>query len=177
MIEDTKDYAQSGLTIRAALIDQHHRFPDKAKRPKHLMWAGLRVVTADSWQIPLSGMVSAQFLSSPSEVEQGFDLDVDGGFKLQSDEWVHPLRTWYDRRFKDRAEYAFRAIKGPLWVWNVYKMNYENGRTVEEKWTENAGMWVEELSNEERIYHCSPGMSVKPDFRSLVFSVKVSQTQ
>ena len=56
----------------------------------------------------------------------------------------------------------------------VYKMKYSGGQVVEEKWTENAGMWVEQISPNERIYHCSDGMAHPPDFESLVFKITIS---
>jgi hypothetical protein len=55
-----------------------------------------------------------------------------------------------------------------MFVWNVYKMRYLGGKQVEEKWTENAGFWVEEPSDHSYILHCSHGAATPPDFESLV---------
>jgi hypothetical protein len=52
-------------------------------------------------------------------------------------------------------------------------MRHTRGQVVDEKWTGNSGMWVEEVSSNERIYHCSHGMAPKPDFDSLVFKVTI----
>ncbi len=59
-------------------------------------------------------------------------------------------------------------------VWNVYRMIYAGGLVVEEKWTENAGMWIEQDAPHERIYHCSHGMADPPDFESLVFKIGIT---
>ena len=56
-------------------------------------------------------------------------------------------------------------------------MQYASGQQVEEKWTENAGMWIEEISPTERIYHCSHGMAHPPDFESLVFKITIKLDQ
>jgi hypothetical protein len=53
-------------------------------------------------------------------------------------------------------------------------MRYPGGQVVEEKWTENAGMWVEQVTPYERVYHCSHGMANPPDFESLVFRVSIN---
>ena|SRR5258706_385726 len=173
MIEDTKDYGDSGLTIQAAMLDLFRRFPNKSRRPRFLLWQGLRVTTADSLRVPELGRVQGEFLASKGPVDQGFDLDVDGGFQLENGEWVHPLRTWNDPRFQSVVEYPFRSKDNLLWVWNVYKMKYSGGQTVEEKWTENAGFWIQEIDKTERIYHCSHGMANPPDFECLVLRIKV----
>jgi hypothetical protein len=169
------DYANSGLTIRRAMLDHVRRFPNKAERPDFILWNGLYVKTSDSFAVPETGIVEATFLSSKEGVEQGFDLEVGGWFRLENGEQVPLLRTWKDDRFEDGVEYPFLSGGGKLWVWNVYKMRYPGGKVVEEKWTENAGFWVERKSDSERTYHCSHGMANPPDFESLVFAVKVRE--
>lgn len=172
--EIQRDYARSGLTIQAAFVDQFKRFPDKRQRPRWILWDGLRIVTADAIEVPNKGIVRAEFLSRTDEVEQGFDIKVDGWLQLARGERVSLLRTWNDSSFENSVEYPFLAKDGRLRVWNVYKMRYPAGQVIEEKWTENAGMWVEALSPTERIYHCSHGMAHRPDFESLVFKITVN---
>ena len=170
-----RDYADSGLTIQYAMNDHAERFPDSKTRPKFLLWNGLRVWTSDSISIPREGVVRAEFLSADRSVRQGFDLKShDGWFELAGGQRVSLLRTWKDSRHEDAVEYRFQSRDGLLWVWNVYEMTYPNGETVEEKWTENAGFWVESVSDCERIYHCSHGMAKPPDFDALVFKVSVT---
>ncbi|HUV63274.1 MAG TPA: hypothetical protein VMW24_05205 [Sedimentisphaerales bacterium] len=171
----TRDYAESGLTIREAMLDHAKRFPNKAKRPDHILWAGHRIKTADVFHVPQRGIVRAEFLSAMEGVEQGFDIQLDGGWvELEQGEHVPHLRTWKDKDFDDVVEYPFFSPDERLWVWNVYKMKYPGGQIVEEKWTENAGFWIEHISENERIYHCSHGMATPPDFDSLVFKVRVN---
>lgn len=170
---EVRDYADSGMTIQYAMNDHARRFPDRQTRPRFLLWNGLRIWTSDVWTVPERGIVRGEFISAKEGAEQGFDLKLDGWVQLRDGEHVAVLRTWKDERLEDVVEYPFYSRDGLLWVWNVYKMIYRGGQIVEEKWTENAGFWVERLSESERIYHCSHGMATPPDFESLVFKVEI----
>jgi hypothetical protein len=44
---------------------------------------------------------------------------------------------------------------------------------VEDRWGDNAGMWIEDLGPQDRIYHCSQGASDPPTFADLVYRVTV----
>ena len=55
----------------------------------------------------------------------------------------------------------------------LIEMIHPGGQKVEEKWTENAGFWVEATGENERVYHCSHGMASPPDFDSLVYKVSI----
>jgi len=168
-----RDYADSGLTIQDATLDLARRFPDRKQRPDYLLWGGRRVKTGDRLSVPARGVIRGEFLSSKGDVEQGFDLEVDGWLRLKEGERVASLRTWQDPRYDPVVEYPFQTKSGQLWVWNVYKVRYPGDQVVEEKWTGNAGMWIEEPSPTERIYHCSPGVALRPDFESLVFRISI----
>lgn len=167
------DYAESNLTIREAMLDHVKRCPDKDERPDYVLWAGRRIKTSDVLHVPRNGIVRAEFLSAKDDVEQGFDLKVDGWFQLSNGERVSVVRTWKDERLPDVVEYPFFSRDGLMRAWNVYKMKYSGGQVVEEKWTENAGFWLEQMSEYERLYHCSHGMAKPPDFESLVFKVQI----
>lgn len=168
-----RDYADSGLTIQYAMLDHFKRFPDRIQRPDYVLWGGLQVKTGDFLAVPAQGIVRGEFLSSKGDVEQGFDLKLDGCIRLANGEEVSLLRTWNDPRYDPVVEYPFHSKDGRLWVWNVYKARYSGGQIVEEKWTENAGLWVEKVSELERIYHCSQGFVYPPDFESLVFKITI----
>ena len=168
-----REYADSGLTIQYAMLDHFKRFPDKTHRPDYILWYGLQVKTADALAVPPQAVVRGEFMSSKGDVEQGFDLKLDGWLRLGEGEQVSLLRTWDDPRYESFVEYPFHSNDGRLWVWNVYKARYLGGQVVEEKWTENAGMWVEVISPTDRIYHCSHGMAHPPDFESLVFRIYI----
>jgi hypothetical protein len=168
------DYAGSGLTIREAMVDHAKRFPTKARRPDHILWAGRCIKTSDVLHVCQKGIVRAEFLSAKEGVAQGFDIQFDNGWAdLGCCERVPHLRTWREDQLDDVVEYPFFCRDGRLWVWNVYRMRYPGGQVVEEKWTENAGMWIEEISTTERIYHCSHGSAHPPDFDSLVFRISI----
>jgi hypothetical protein len=171
---EQSDYGESGLTVQYAMLDHAKRYPDKAQRPPYILWDGLRITTADKILVPADGRVRGEFLSCDQDVRQGFDLKIDGGWiELAGGERVPLLRTWKDERLADIIDYPFCSPDGLLWVWNVYEMTYPGGQSVEEKWTGNAGFWVEVKSESERIYHCSHGMAHPPDFEALVFKISV----
>lgn len=167
------DYCDSGLTIREAMLDHGKRFPDRHNRPKYLLWNGLRIWTSDRITVPKEGIVRLEFLTSSPTIRQGADLEVDGWIKLAGGEHVALLRTWQDDRYEDVVEYPFFTEDGFLWTWNVYEMSYPGGQKIEEKWTENAGFWVETISENERIYHCSHGMASPADFNSFVYKLTI----
>lgn len=168
-----RDYADSGLTIQYAMVDHFKRFPDKSQRPAFVLWGGVQVKTADALPVPTHGVVRGEFLSSKGEVEQGFDVSAAGWIELARGERLRTLRTWNDPNYEPLVEYPYFTEDGHLWVWNVYKMKYRGGQAVEEKWTGNAGFWIESVSAQERIYHCSHGMAAPPDFESLVFKIAI----
>jgi hypothetical protein len=155
------------------MLDHVKRHPDKSARPRYILWDGRRVQTSDALSVPSEGVVQAEFIHVDQEVRQGFDLKVDGAFRLANGDELPVLRTWKDDRFEDVVEYPFFSRDGRLFAWNVYVMSYPSGEKVEQKWTENAGFWVELVSEQERVYHCSHGMANPPDFNALVFRVAV----
>ena len=147
--------------------------PPTRNEPLVIRWGDKWIQTSDAWQVPKSGVVRGEILSVRGDPDQGFDIKVDGWLKLSGGERVGTLRTWNDDRYEPSVEYRFHSDDGILRVWNVYKMRYPGGQVVQERWTENAGMWVERISEDQRVYHCSPGMASPPDFESLVFRVSV----
>jgi hypothetical protein len=165
------DYSRSGLSICAAMITDKENDPAKRTTPRKIRWGRFEIQTSDQVIAPLRGVVRAEFISVKPGLRQGFDLKVDGWFELLDGSKVPVLRTWTDERFEDIVEYPYSSRDGRLHVWNVYEMLYPDGSKVEEKWTENAGFWVEVLGSNKRIYHCSQGSADPPDFESLVFKV------
>jgi hypothetical protein len=171
------DYEKSGMSIQQAMVDHVEKNPDKASRPEHINWGGISVKTSDRIRVPMAGVITAEFLSAKGEIKQGFDLKVNGWFALVQGEHVPVLRTWRDDRFEDMVRYRYLSHDGFIWVWNVYRMEYAGNKTVDEKWTGNAGFWVESVSETETIYHCSHGACRPPDFESLVFRVKIAPNE
>ena len=169
------DYANTGLSIRAAMLDLVAKYPDKAVRPDHILWKGLPIKTGDCFSVATKGFVKLEILSRSPGVDQGVDLKIEGGaICLKGGEEVPLLRTWADDRYEDTVEYPYYSTVGRLCVWNVYKVYFPNGQIREEKWSGNAGFWVEMIDNNQRVYHCSHGNNSEPDFESLVFRLTVA---
>ncbi len=137
------------------------------------MWGTHRVQTSDALQVPTAGIVSIEFLTPERDIRQGIDLKLDGWIELPNRDRVPLLRTWLDPRFEDRLEYPYFSREGILRTWNVYEMVYSGGQKVEEKWTGNAGFWVEVKSDCERVYHCSHGAAGIPDFEAMAYRLTV----
>jgi hypothetical protein len=168
------DYASCGRTIQFALVDHAKRFPDKSHRPPFILWDGKRIWNTDAIPVPSQGIVRGEILSAATDIPQGFDLNLHKGWiELLGGERPELLRTWHDQRYEDVVEYPFVSGDGLLRTWNVYEVTYPNGQKVEEKWTSNAGLWVETINDSERIYHCSHGKADPPDFESFVYKVSV----
>ncbi|MGC1273496.1 MAG: hypothetical protein WBC44_07280 [Planctomycetaceae bacterium] len=168
------DYAKSGLTIQQAMVDHVRRFPDKTERPYYILWNDYFVQTSDELEVPNSGIVRAEFVSSSLSFQQGFDMKLHGHFLLSDGQKVATLRTWKDDDYEDAVEYHFDSLDNVMYVWNVCRITYPEGRILEEKWIDNAGFWVERLAPLDRVYHCSHSIAAPPDFESLVFRLKVT---
>jgi|GEM_PF-1704003 len=167
------DYSKSGMTIQQAMLDHVKRYPQKESRRGHIIWAEHAIKTADWWSVPVKGNIVAEILSVKKSIDQGFDFNVEGHLLLAGGEKVSLLRTWADDRYEDIVRYPYYSKSGRICIWNVYKMCYPNGKMIEEKWTGNAGFWVESVSENERIYHCSHGAAISPDFETLKFMVSI----
>lgn len=172
--DQARDYADSGMTIQSAMLDHARRFPDQASRPAHILWDGRRIKTGDSLAIPHLGTLRGEFLVAKGDIAQGFDVKVPGGgLLLPGGKKVELLRTWNGAELEQVVTYPFECPGGVMRIWNVYKMRYGAGHEVEEHWTGNAGFWVEEVSERDRIYHASHGAADPPDFESLVFRITI----
>lgn len=168
------DYANKGITIADAMLDLAIRYPKKSTRPTYILWNGLSVTTADCFSVPVKGRVKIDILSKQSNVTQGIDIKVgNGAIRLMGGEEISLLRTWADDRYEDQVEYHFYSKSGILSIWNVYIIRFPNGKTRVEKWTGNAGFWIEYIDKCQRIYHCSNGCDESPNFNSLVFKITI----
>jgi hypothetical protein len=167
------DYATSGRTIQEAMVELARLYPDKAQRPDHILWEGHQVKTADLIQVPNRGHVELEFLSPASAVIHGVDMSTDGWFQLLDGKHVNLLRTWNDPRYESIVTYPYFSKTGTLHVWNVCRVVYPGGKTVEEKWTGNSAFRVERLSNQVSIYSCSHAESRPPDFEAFIFKLTI----
>ena len=144
MSDTERDYSMSGFEIQQAMVDHLRKHPDKKTRPKTILWNHRHIRTSDSILVPREGIVRVEFVSYTTSVRQGIDLMLDDGWiQLADGQQITHLRTWADERFENVVEYPFFSGDGLLWTWNVYEMTYPGGLRVEEKWTGNAGFWIE----------------------------------
>ena len=125
--------------------------PGKKARPPSILWGDYRVQTSDVIEVPPKGIVEAKLITATTVHRQGFDMKVDGWFQLSDGQKVPLLRTWNDDRFEDLVEYPFYSKDALLYVWNVYE-TYRGPEKVVEKWTGNAGFWVERVSARVNVY-------------------------
>lgn len=170
---DQTDYSTLGVTIRTAILRAGSKRPPTRNQPIVIRWGKHLVQTTDVMAVPTRGVVRGEIVRVKGDPDQAFDLKVDGWIQLATGDKVSLLRTWNDSRYESVVEYPFHSKDRLLRIWNVYKMRYAGGQAIEEKWTENAGMWIEEISSTERIYHCSPGTASPPDFDAFVFKVSI----
>lgn len=174
MIVSKKDYCESGMTIRSAMLDDAKNQPRRSIADNYIIWGGKEIRTSSILHPPWSeGSVKLSFLKREGSDPQGLDLKVDDG-ELTSTEGLvfKTLRTWASDEYEDEVEYRYRAPSRAIWAWNVYNMIYPSGRSVEEKWTENAGMWVEQKSADTYLLHCSSGVLKSPNFENFVVQVE-----
>lgn len=169
------DFAASGLTIQSAMLAAERRGEIAKGPPRRILWAGRSVQTGDVLQVPRTGRLRLEILSASQAVRQGVDIKLKGGCVLADGSVVPHLQTWADERFNPVVEYDYSALDGKLATWNSYEVPIPGGVRVEQ-WTENAGMWIEELGPLDRRYHCSHGCggsAVPPDFEALVYRLTI----
>lgn len=169
-----KDFGAGGIDIQTAMVRHVQAHPDRATRPKYILWSGQAVWTIFDVPVPREGRLQIEFLSEPREPSQGADVKVeDGAITLPSGETVQTLRTWHEPQYEEVVEYPFESKAGLIKVWNVYRRPWPDGRVTEEKWTGNAGFLVEHETEGRWLFRCSNGPSESPDFDQLVFRLSV----
>lgn len=171
-----RDYSGLGLSILEAFLDAGEAYPGRppVEVPTAIRWAGRDIVVADMMRVPERGHVRLQALGRADDVRQAADIDVSpGGFILADGSAVPTLRTWFDSRHEDLAEFEYHTPRRLLRTHNVYELRLGN-RIREDQWGDYAAMWIEELGASDRIYHCNSGLRNPPTFDDLVFRVTVS---
>lgn len=171
--EDDRDYAASGMSIWQAMLDRGKKRARNERGPVTITWANRIVQTADVFKAPRRGSVRMECVHSAPSIRQGFDVKMKGGCVLENGEVVPVLRTWCDELYEPVIEYEYRADDGLISTWNVYE-TLRGSELTAEKWTGNAGFWVEALNSLDRIYHCSAGSLTVPDFDFLVYRITVT---
>jgi hypothetical protein len=168
-----KDYGSGDITLREAFVEDSRLFPRSSPEDNFVLWQGTKIRTSMRLPVPVTGRVRASIVVSKGVVSNGFDLKADAGLLRSKEGRVFAaVRTWALPEYEDIVEYSYETQTGFLWFWNVYKIQ-RGLDLVEEKWTENAGMWVREIGELGWEFHCSPGTEAKPDFETLVVTVEV----
>lgn len=171
-----RDFGADGIDIQSAMIRHVRAHPDRATRPKHIVWNGRAVWTSFEVPVVTEGVFQIELLSEPRAPSQGVDVKAEGGFiTLAGGKEVQTLRTWHEPHFETVVRCPFRSKIGLLRVWNVYRRPWPDGRMTEEKWTGNAGFLVEQEADARWLFRCSSGPSEQPDFDQLVFRFLVHQ--
>lgn len=169
-----RDFGADGIDIQTAMVRHAQASPDRATRPKHILWNGHAVWTSFDIPVPRNGWFRIELLSESREPAQGLDVKVESGvITLPGGETIHTLRTWHDPRYEEVLEYPFESKAGLLKVWNVYRQHWPNGRVTEEKWTGNAGFLVVQETEGSWLFRCSGGLSESPDFDQLIFRFSI----
>jgi hypothetical protein len=156
------------------MVDMFKSHTKASERPDNILFDGHVVKTGHWIEVPENFIIKLEFLSKP-DADQGADVSVKDGFmSLVDGSEVKLLRTWYDPKYEPVVEYSGYSSAKKVLVYNVYKEE-RNGRIFEEKWTRNAGMVVEKISDNEFVLKCSSGQFNPPNFESLIFRVSVHE--
>lgn len=167
-----QDYEGVLPTIQRAMVAESKRRKRASGGPGSIVWGGKRVFTSYVLVVPPRGRLSLELIRAQAPLRQGVDLKMKGGCILADGSVVPVLRTWFDPELEDRVEYDYVANDGRIATWNVYEVKTKTGR-FELNREENAGMWVEERSATNVVYHCSHGRAYPPDFESLVYRSRI----
>ena len=168
------DYGQLGIDIQTAMLRHVKAHPNRAERTKYIVWNGQRVWTSYEVIAPPEGRFVVRFVSTPTRPPQGVDIKPDRGeVILPAGDRVQTLRTWHEEGLENVVEYHYRSAVGALYLWNVFRRHWPDGRVTEEKWTGNAGFIVDDRGDGLLLFRCSDGLTESPDFSRLVFEFSV----
>ena len=165
----TIDYANSGLTIQQAIVQEAKRI-GKGEGRGSVLWQGLRVQAFCWMEIPSDGEVKIELVRYKRDDWIGIDLRFEGGGVKGQHGWINRLRTWASSDFDDSVSYQYTSL-GRVSVSIVSKVRFPNGRSSVESLTGNSAFYFERLGS-EIVGHASHAQSVPPDFDFLEFRLK-----
>ncbi|WP_042387775.1 hypothetical protein [Streptacidiphilus melanogenes] len=171
------DYSLSDLCIREAMTDAVSiRAGDGVQSgPPRITWDGHSVLTGDMWDVPHEGRLTITIEGARPYLRQGIEIQVPGGGLCLLDGTLLPrMHMWSDEGLPDSMTYPYVAPGGKILSCNVYEQTLD-GRYAPrvKRWGDWAGMWIEEPSVSERIYHCNLGNTNPPRFEDLVYRLTV----
>lgn len=172
------DYRQTGLSIATAMLDDAKR-RQRGHAPKvippTILWGSRTVTTGDTWNgVAGSGRVAVRFPRPDRVHEHGVALLAAGGTLRAGP--AQPARETVIWPTADNAEIVvdYIAPTHTLQVCNVYLVPIRNGTATRvDRWSRNAGMLIEPVSELERIYHCNHASTAPPAFADLTFSIRL----
>jgi len=103
--------------------------------------------------------LSVKFLRGNSELVCGVALKPAKGYiVLSSGKKVKRLNVWDEAGSEKEVNYLVVCPDGELRIWNIYRIKHKSGLITEDSWTNNACMYVQEMSPTRRKYFCSDGL-------------------
>lgn len=127
---EKRDYADSGMTIQQALLDDSKSFPRNGNPDNSfIVWGGSIIRTALQLKIAKPfGLIRIQFKARAAQPRQGLDVKVEGGALIseRGDRFPH-LRTWAEDKYEDVLEYAIDAPTKAFFLWNCFETQLPNG--------------------------------------------------
>ena len=146
--------------------------------PPRIIWDGHSVLTGDKWEVPCKGRLTITIESARPNLRQGIEIQVPGGgLYLLDGTLLSRMQMWSEEGLSDTMTYPYVAPGGKILSCNVYEQTLRGMHEPRvERWGDWAGMWIEDPSANERIYHCNHGNTNPPRFEDLVYRLTVESS-
>ena len=169
------DYARSGLNISEAVMEAVSSGRTTGKRPL-ITWDGHTVTTGDIWEVPPAGRLTITIDQARSGLRQGLEIQIpQGGIVFADGTLADRMHMWHDDELTNTATYRYSAPSKTLLTCNIYEQTYDGRRTPRlERWGAWAGMWIQQPTHRERVYHCNHGETHPPTFQDLTYRLSIS---
>ena len=174
------DYEGTGLSIANAMLDAGKRrrwLGRPGTIPPLLSWGARQITSGDVWRdVPVGGSIAVAVRAFVDGLDHGFAVSAQGGALshgglADGSESAEELVLWptpTEREFEVR----YTSPRQILLLCNVYRVSGPTWSKVD-KWSENAGLWIEQGSERVRTYHCNHASTRPPTFADLVVTVSV----
>lgn len=127
---------------------------------------GRTLVMMDRYPVKAGAVLRLELLSTNSKWKQGIKLNTKGSITVAGQTITKGVFLWEDTMPKE-VVFSVSSKDGLLQVSNAWN----TGDGVAHSWLNGAAMYVEEMDNGRRVYHCNDGF---PDenFDDIVFSIE-----